>query len=115
MDLYFGSKRVELHEENDVLLLLHYSMHRILNKNNIRKKQLKEKDIEGSQRQHLPSRIKENEHLSKKIVPNYVKHMLDNNVDKNKIAKELRLLRNDIKKINNRLHYEIQKLDLLTL
>lgn len=117
MNTYFNSKIIGLHQDNDVLLMLHFIMQKTIYKHNLPKKIINQNDptFKGSSREHLPSKIKENENLSKKIIPQYLKHIIDNKGDKQRFKKELKAYKNDLNNLRNRLHYEIQKLDYLTI
>lgn len=69
----------------------------------------------GSQREFSSLKKKENEIYAKKIVPQYLHHILNNNGDKNTLVKELKAYKNDISHLKNKLHYEILKLEYLTI
>lgn len=118
MAFFLKSKSLELHEENDVLLLLHSMMQKTLYLNDIPKKKILHKELNGSNYNHKPSKIKENEKIAKKIVPQYLHHInnFNNlNINKNKIIKDLKSYKSDLQRISNKLHYQIQKTDLLLL
>ena len=117
MNSYFNTKITGLHQENDVLLMLHYIMQKTIHKHDLPKKVINQYDptFKGSSREHIPSKIKENECLSKKIIPQYLKHITENKGDKQKVIKELKAYKNDLNNLSNKLNYQLQKLEYLTI